>query len=176
MTRAAVAADADLLAIYDFTVLVSASARSARQHERIVRAVGAPISGSGLLALRVVEQHGPIAGSELARRLQVDQSTSSRHVRPLEELGLVRRTADGADRRVAWLQVTPAGQRVLDRARDVVVHDFDVALAGWPAADRRTLGELLDRFRTSLLAAEVDDSGWSVRRRPANPDSSTLGS
>ena len=166
MTRAAVDADPDLLAIYDFTVLVSASARSARQHERIVRAVGAPISGSGLLALRVVERHGPIAGSELARRLQVDQSTSSRHIRPLERLGLLGRTADGADRRVAWLKVTPAGQRVLDRARDVALHDFDVALADWTAADRRTLGGLLERLRTSLLAAEVDESGWSVRRRP----------
>jgi DNA-binding MarR family transcriptional regulator len=155
VTRAAVAADRDLLAIYDFTVLVSASARSARQHDRIVRAVGAPISGSGLLALRVVERHGPIAGSELARRLQVDQSTSSRHVRPLEGLGLVTRTADGADRRVAWLEVTPAGQRVLDRARDVVLQDFDAALAEWPAADRRTLGELLERLRASLLGAEA---------------------
>jgi DNA-binding MarR family transcriptional regulator len=167
VTRAAVDADPDLLAIYDFTVLVSASARSARQHERIVRAVGAPISGSGLLALRVVERHGPIAGSELARRLQVDQSTSSRHIRPLEQLGLLRRTADGADRRVAWLKVTPAGQRVLDRARDVALHDFDVALADWSAADRRTLGRLLERLRASLMEAEVDESGWSVRKRPA---------
>ena len=79
----------------------------------------------------------------------------------------MRRTADGADRRVAWLEVTAAGQRVLDRARDVVLNDFDVALGDWTAADRRTLGGLLDRLRTSLLAAEVDESGWSVRRRPA---------
>ena len=168
MKEAAVTDDADLLAIYDFTVLVSASARSARQHERIVRAVGAPISGSGLLALRVVERHGQIAGSDLARRLQVDQSTASRHVRPLEELGFVTRTADGADRRVAWLSVTPSGQRLLDRARDVALHDFDVALADWSATDRRTLGELLERFRASLLAAEVDESGWSVRH-PSSP-------
>jgi DNA-binding MarR family transcriptional regulator len=164
LTRSAVDANADLLAIYDFTVLVTASARSARQHERIVRAVGAPISGSGLLTLRVVERYGPIAGSELARRLQVDQSTASRHVRPLEDLGLVTRTADGTDRRVAWLQVTGDGQRLLDRARDVALHDFDAALADWTPSDRRTLGALLDRLRASLLAAEVDESGWSVRR------------
>jgi DNA-binding MarR family transcriptional regulator len=67
----------------------------------------------------------------------------------------VTRTADGADRRVAWLEVTPAGQRVLDRARDVVLQDFDAALAEWPAADRRTLGELLERLRASLLGAEA---------------------
>lgn len=168
MTSSVLAHDPDLLAIYDFTVLVSASARSARQHERIVHAVGAPISGSGLVALRIVGQHGPIAGSELARRLQVDQSTASRHVRPLEELGFVTRTADGADRRVAWLTVTDAGRDLLDRARDVALHDFDVALADWSATDRRTLGELVERFRTALLAAEVDESGWSVQR-PAVP-------
>jgi DNA-binding MarR family transcriptional regulator len=172
VTRSAVAADADLLAIYDFTVLVSASARSARQHERIVRAVGAPISGSGLLALRIVERFGPIAGSELARRLQVDQSTASRHVRPLEEAGLVTRTADGNDRRVAWLEVTGEGQRLLDRARDVALHDFDVALADWSDADRRMLAELLARLRASLLANEVDEAGWSVRR-PSTPTTPT---
>ena len=164
MTEAGAARDPDLLAIYDFTVLVSASARSARQHERIVRAVGAPISGSGLLALRIVERHGPIAGSDLARRLQVDQSTTSRHVRPLEQLGLITRSADGTDRRVAWLSVTPEGQRLLDRARDVALHDFDAALTGWSSSDRRSLATLLERLRVSLLDGEVDDSGWSVRR------------
>jgi hypothetical protein len=57
--------------------------------------------------------------------------------------------------------VTPAGQRLLDRARDVVLHDFDAALTGWSTADRRTLGELLTRLRERLLAAEVDEAGWS---------------
>ena len=165
MTGRKTAPDPDLLAIYDFTALVSASARSARQHERIVHAVDAPITGAGLVALRVVERHGPIAMSDIAHRLQVDQSTASRHVRPLEELGLVTRTADTADRRVAWLRLAPPGRQLLDGARGVVLHDFDVALADWSAADRRRLAELVDRFRRSLLEAEVDEAGWSVRRQ-----------
>ncbi|MEX2255210.1 MAG: MarR family transcriptional regulator [Acidimicrobiia bacterium] len=167
MSRDDVALDPDLVAIYDFTTLVSASARSARQHERIVRAVGEPIAGAGLLALRVIERHGPVAVSDVARRLQVDQSTASRHVRPLEDLGFVARTADAEDRRIAWLAVTPAGRRVLDRARDVALHDFDAALADWSPADRRTLGTLVERLRRSLLEAEIDESGWSIPRRPA---------
>jgi DNA-binding MarR family transcriptional regulator len=156
-----VALDPDLLAIYDFTALVSASARSARQHERMVRAVGEPITGAGLLALRAIERHGPITASDVARRLQVDQSTASRHLAALTELGFVARNVDPADGRVSWLRVTPAGQRLLDRARDVVLHDFDAALTGWSTADRRTLGELLTRLRERLLAAEVDEAGWS---------------
>jgi DNA-binding MarR family transcriptional regulator len=159
--------DPDLVAIYDFTALVSASARSARQHERMVHAVGVDITGAGLLALRAVERHGPMTPSDVARRLQVDQSTASRHVAALLEQGFVRRDADPHDGRVAWLRVTPSGQRVLDRARQVVLNDFDAALSGWTADDRRTLGGLLRRLQEALLAAEVDDAGWSRPRTPA---------
>jgi DNA-binding MarR family transcriptional regulator len=167
VSRREVARDPDLLAVYDFILLVSASARSTRQHERIVRAVGEPIAGAGLVTLRIIQQHAPIAVSDVARRLQVDQSTASRHVRPLEELGYVTRTADAGDRRVAWLDVTRSGQRLLDRARDVALHDVATAVSEWTAEERQALGELLDRLRRSLLENDVDESGWSVRRPTA---------
>jgi len=162
--------DRDLLAIYDFTALVSASARSARQHDRMVRAVGAPITGAGLLVLRTIERHGPVTASDVARRLQVDQSTASRHLGALADRGFVRRDADGDDGRVSWLRVTASGQRVLDRARDVALNDFDAALIGWSSDDRRTLGLLLTRLRKALLDAEVDASGWSKPRATAKVD------
>lgn len=161
MKRRDVSTDADLLAIYDFTALVSASARSARQHERVVRATGAPITGAGLLALRVISRQSPVTASDVARRLQVDLSTASRHIKSLEDLGFVRRAVDADDRRVAWLDLTAEGRRLLDRARDVALHDFDSALADWTQADRSRLAMLLDRFRYALLAAEVDEEGWS---------------
>ena len=165
--QAGLAHDPDLVAIYDFTALVSASARSARQHERMVHAVGEPITGAGLLALRAIERHGPVTASDVARRLQIDQSTASRHLAALTDLGFVARDADPEDRRVAWLRVTAAGQRLLDRARDVVLHDFDAALAGWSSADRHTLAALLARLREALLEAEVDEAGWSKPRAAA---------
>lgn len=161
MSRSELARDPDLLAIYDFTSLVSASARSARQHERMVHAVGVGITGAGLLALRAIERHAPVTPSDVARRLQIDQSTASRHLAALVEQGFVARDADPDDRRVSWLRVAPAGQEVLDRARDVVLNDFDAALAGWSADDRHVLAELLTRLREALLAAEVDEAGWS---------------
>lgn len=161
MNRSELAGDPDLVAIYEFTSLVSASARSARQHERMVHAVGVGITGAGLLALRAIERHAPVTPSDVARRLQIDQSTASRHVATLVEQGFVARDADPDDGRVSWLRVAPAGQDLLDRARDVVLNDFDAALTGWSADDRRTLGQLLTRLRAALLAAEVDEAGWS---------------
>ncbi len=46
--------------------------------------------------------------------------------------------------------------------RAVAFNDYAVALEDWSAGDRAQLAALLDRFRLSLLAAETDESGWSV--------------
>ena len=160
-------ADPDLLKIQEFADLVAASARSARQHERVVRAAGVPVTGASLEALRLVARHGPIAVSEVARRLRVGQSTASRQLRPLEDKGLVARSVDPADARVARLSATEEGRAVLARVREVSLNDFDVALGDWASADRKALAELLERFRKALLEARTDETGWSVPARKA---------
>lgn len=175
MTRTAdvdagLAHDPVLLAVHDFTMLVTASARSARQHERILRAAGVSLTPSGLSALRVVERFGPITVSDVARRLDVDQSTASRQVRPLEDQALVARTSDGDDGRVSWLGLTKAGERVLARVRDVFLNDFAVALGDWSPGDRTRLAALLERFRTDLLAARVDETGWSTHKETGDEE------
>lgn len=154
--------DDDLRAIQEFTSLVVASARSTVQRDRLRRAVGAPITGASMTALQTIERLGPIAMSKLAERLELDQSTLSRQVRPLEEEGLVTRTADANDRRVARLASTAKGSTLLHRMRDVSLNDYDVALRDWPATDRAQLAALLDRFRRALLDVRVDRWGWSV--------------
>ena len=85
-------------------------------------------------------------------------------MRGLEELALVERTADPADGRSSLLSLAPEGARLLARVREVARNDFDAALDDWSDADRRDLAQLLDRFRRALVAAEVDDRGWSKRR------------
>ncbi len=154
--------DPDLLRIYAFADLVAASARSSRQRERLVRAAGVPITGAHLSALGLVGRHGPISVSELARRLSIDASTASRHLRALEEEGLVARKPGASDRRVSQLGLSEAGRDVLLRTRDVALRDFEVALDDWTPADRRRLAVLLERLRADLLRARVDESGWSV--------------
>ncbi len=156
----------DLDGIADLFDLVGASSRSTCQRERLARAAGLTVTGANLAALRLIQRHGPIALTEVARRLGLDQSTASRQVRPLEEQGLVERTADPSDRRSAPLSVTADGQAVLDRVRAVMINDIEVALSGWPADDRRTLASLVDRLRIGLLSNRVDESGWSVAQDP----------
>ena len=154
----------DLERIHEFTSLVIASTRSPRQRERLQRALGLSLSDTNLGVLRLVQRQGPVAVSEVARRLEVDLSNASRQLRVLEDQGLVTRAADPDDRRVARVAVTVAGKRVLDRARAIALNDYAVALDDWSARDRAQLATLLDRFRTSLLATEPDESGWAVNK------------
>jgi DNA-binding MarR family transcriptional regulator len=160
-------ADPTLHALYEFADLVVSSASSPRQRQRLQQVTRTPLAGAGMTALRVVERHGPIAVSDVARRLEVDQSTASRHVRALEDMGLVTRTADADDRRVGWLEITAKGRQLRERLREVSLNDFDVALAGWSPADRAKLAKLLDRLRIALLDARVDESGWAVDKASA---------
>jgi DNA-binding MarR family transcriptional regulator len=148
--------------IHEFMSLVIASTRSPRQRDRLQRALGLSLSETDLGALQLVHRHGPLAVSDLARRLEVDLSNASRQLRALEDQGLVARRVDPADRRVARFVVTAAGRRVLDRVRAIALNDYAVALDDWPARDRRQLASLLDRFREALLATEPDETGWSV--------------
>ncbi|HZP30915.1 MAG TPA: MarR family transcriptional regulator [Acidimicrobiia bacterium] len=159
--------DPAVRALSELADLIAASARSPRQRDRIVRAARAPLTGAGLVALRAVERHGPIAVSEVARRLELDQSTASRQIRPLEEQGLVTRSVDPADRRAARLAITPKGRRLLDRVREVPLNDYAVALSDWSTDDRAVLARLLDRLRDGLLRTRADETGWAVRKDPA---------
>ena len=154
----------DLERIHEFTSLLIASTRSPRQRERLQRALGLSLSDTNLGVLRLVQRQGPVAVSEVARRLEVDLSNASRQLRALEDQGLVTRTADPDDRRVARVAITAAGRRVLDRARAVALNDYAVALDDWSTRDRAQLATLLDRFRTALLATEPDESGWAVNK------------
>ena len=154
----------DLERIHEFTSLLIASTRSPRQREWLQRALGLSLSETNLGTLRLVQRQGPVAVSDVARRLEVDLSNASRQLRALEDQGLVARSADPDDRRIARVAITTAGRRVLDRARAIALNDYSVALDDWTARDRAQLAELLDRFRVALLATEPDESGWAATK------------
>ena len=140
-----------LRAIDEFIEFIETVARSPFQRERVLGAAKSRISGAGLNALRLIARNGPIAGTEVARQLGVDQSTASRQIRPLEEAGLISRSTDEADRRVAWLEATDAGRAVLDRIHGQRRADAELVLADWSADDVEALATLLDRFKHSML-------------------------
>jgi|SRR5690348_17217008 len=116
--------------------------RFLRQSERVARQSG--LTPQRHLLLLMIK--GAADGSEqstvteLADRLQLAQSTVTELVSRAEEAGLVERTQSQTDARVAYLRLTPEGERRLERSftglvteraqlRDAFAHldDSDVA-------------------------------------------------
>jgi len=79
------------------------------------RAAG--LSRARLSALSVVVFRRPLTLGELAAAEGVRSATMTGIVNGLERDGLVRRRPHGGDRRAVSVEATPAGRRVLDRAR-----------------------------------------------------------
>lgn len=75
------------------------------------------LSPSQLATLASVEQLGPITLGELSAVERVKPPTMTKIVACLEEQGLVSRTVDQSDRRVARVEATASGLGFLDDSR-----------------------------------------------------------
>lgn len=86
-----------------------------KTHFRNVERV-AGIGGAQLWALSVVQQQPGIGVGELARALDVHQTTASNLVKALAAQGLIAMDRNGADRRTVTMTLLPDGARRLDNA------------------------------------------------------------
>ena len=77
----------------------------------------AGISPTLLAALSTIERHGPMTAGALAAHEQVRKPTVTRILSALVDEGLVERTPDPADRRIAWVQLTPTGRSLMRTVR-----------------------------------------------------------
>jgi len=97
--------------------------------------------------------NAPVPVAELARRLQMDRTTTSRLVGPLEAAGLLVRADGGkghADARSRPLQLTTKGRRRLS-----------AAVPAWRAAQRDVDAILGERLRANLDRA-ADAAGVAL--------------
>jgi DNA-binding MarR family transcriptional regulator len=89
----------------------------ARLARRLRTYADSDISPSQLSALATVARLGPLTLGDLTAAERVKPPTMTRVVACLEELGLVTRTVDPSDRRVAHVEATPLGQKLLAKSR-----------------------------------------------------------
>jgi DNA-binding MarR family transcriptional regulator len=129
-----------------------------KSHFRAVE-TKAGISGAQLWALSVVHGQPGIGVGELARAMDVHQSTASNLLRALVEKGLVLAERGGTDRRAVQLQVSAKGGRLLAKAPGPFSGVLPEALA---RLDQRTLARL-DRDLAVLIGElGVDERGASI--------------
>ncbi len=98
---------------------------------------------------------GGLRMSVLAARLRVTLSTVSGLVDRLVDAGLVARRDDPLDRRQVLVSVTPAGQTLIERFREL---------------NRRQLRELLERLSDDDLAVVDRAIGLLLREANETPD------
>lgn len=119
----------------------------------------AGVGGAQVWALAIVRDAPGIGVSELARSMDIHQSTASNLIRSLVEQQLLAAEKDGIDRRAVQLRVLPAGLKVLKRAPGPFTGVLPQALAG---LDRPTL-KRLDRDLGKLIEAlGADERGAGI--------------
>jgi DNA-binding MarR family transcriptional regulator len=131
--------------------------------------VDEPVDKAGLAVLHETRRLGTIRPSDLAAQMRLDLSTISRHLRALEQQGMVQRTADPDDARAQRISITGRGGDVLNRVMDRRAATISGAIAHWPERDRQSLRQLLGTLAVDLSHV-VEPCPASAPERPARSD------
>lgn len=119
----------------------------------------AGLAGAQLWALSVIRDRPGTGVNELARAMDVHQSTASNLVRTLLEQELVEARRNGRDRRTVQLHVLPAGTKLLRRAPGPFTGVLPQALAN---LDSDTLARLEHDLGALIAALDVDERSGRV--------------
>jgi DNA-binding MarR family transcriptional regulator len=117
-----------------------------------LRAVCPGLDKASLPLLAALEDHDEVRPSDVAAAVELDLSTVSRHLRQMEQFGLVERRPDGADGRACRIRLTARGRQSLSAVRASRAATLDDVFRGWPDVDRRRMQRLLDRLLADLAA------------------------
>lgn len=121
----------------------------------------AGIGGAQLWALSVVRQRPGIGVNELARAMDVHQTTASNLVKALVTQEMLAARKNGQDRRTVQLHVLPAGTKVLRKAPSPFHGVLPDALA---QLDSRTLARLDKDLATLVKALQPDEESTGARQ------------
>jgi DNA-binding MarR family transcriptional regulator len=125
-------------------VAVARLARQLRQHSP------GGLTPSQWSALATVDAHGPLRIGDLAEHEGVSAPTATRVVASLEEVGLLSRATDPADRRTSYVALTDEGRAKLESIRRLQSTELVQRLTAMPQQDVRRLVELIPILESLL--------------------------
>lgn len=114
----------------------------------------AGVGGAQLWALSLIRDAPGMGVNDLARAMDVHQSTASNLVKSLTEQGMIVVAKNSTDRRTVQLRTLPAGARVLRRAPEPFTGVLPDALN---SLDVKTLARLEKDLGKLIEALEVDE-------------------
>ena len=104
------------------------------------------LKNTDLRVLNVLDGSVPLPVAEVSRRTHVDKAWISRTLKSLEARGLIGRTTDRWDARLALVSLTAKGQALLEQVRPEALNNEARLLAG---VDGRRLKAMLDRLEAN---------------------------
>ncbi len=114
-----------------------------------------PLDRSGYLLLVLLETEGEQTMSQLAAAFDLDASTVTRQIAPLERRGFVVRTRSDEDRRATLVSITPEGRAERQSVREARVAYMRTQLAAWDPAKVGQLAELLEDLNGTLVVGRT---------------------
>ncbi|PZP30968.1 MAG: MarR family transcriptional regulator [Roseateles depolymerans] len=123
----------------------------------------AGVGGAQLWALSIIRARPGVGVNELARAMDVHQSTASNLVRSLVERGLVQAAKQGPDRRAVQLHLLDAGAAVLGQAPGPLAGVLPQALE---ALDADTLARLDADLALLIKALGADERAANIPISP----------
>ena len=107
------------------------------------------LKNTDLRVLNVLDGSVPLPVAEVSRRTHVDKAWISRTVTSLDQRGLVERSPDRWDARLALVSLTARGRALLEEVRPRALENQARLLEG---VDERRLKAMLDRLEANAEA------------------------
>ena len=136
-----------LLLLRAYPALISSAQRGRRTNLSMER--------YGLLRLLHRAPHKRLLLSEVSEALGVSPSSITKLVNGLVRLGLVQRLSNPADKRRAWAQITPAGERLVLENMPRVRASTRARWHGLNQEEKRVLVHLLSKLILSVQSASA---------------------
>jgi MarR family transcriptional regulator for hemolysin len=130
--------------------LVAMTGKIAREHfDRSLAAVGSSLNT--YLVLRTASLYPSVSQRQLASGLGIEGPTLTHHLDRLASDGLIERVRNQTDRRVSYVELTPAGQAHLERVEEFALEQDRAFRSMFTAEEAATLTVLLNRIRDRLM-------------------------
>jgi DNA-binding MarR family transcriptional regulator len=131
---------------------LGATLASRRLHASLHPELAAKLTPSKLRALDQLAEHGSLRVGALAEQLGVDDTTATRLVDRLEDLGVAERRNEPDDRRATAVGLTPAGEELVAGVAAQRQLFFRDVLAALEPDERAELVRLTEKAATALRA------------------------
>ncbi|AWB85368.1 MarR family winged helix-turn-helix transcriptional regulator [Mycetocola zhujimingii] len=113
-------------------------------------AIDPSLPPAGFQLLRLIEHCGSVQAGVAAERLVVDRSVVSRHIRQLEELGLVETRTDPSDGRARFLVLTEEGVRRMRAVNPSGKSITHALLTEWEVDELEGFAAQLERLTAAI--------------------------